>query len=158
MYVSTVSASTKGADTLNTDGRTNSAEQLSQLDKDDFLRLLTTELRYQDPMNPVKDQDFIAQLAQFSALEQTQNLAKVMEEFVKDQEKMGILAQATHLLGKVVTAQRADGDGPVTGMVEGIRLVDGVPHLLVAGQTFSLWEVQIIRAAGATVTTSDGRS
>jgi flagellar basal-body rod modification protein FlgD len=42
--------------------------------KEDFLRLLVTQLTYQDPLNPVDNQEFIAQTAQFSALEQMQNL------------------------------------------------------------------------------------
>jgi flagellar basal-body rod modification protein FlgD len=46
----------------------------NDLDKDAFLRLLTTQLSHQDPLNPMEDREFIAQLAQFSALEQMQNL------------------------------------------------------------------------------------
>ena len=49
------------------------------LDKDAFLRLLTTQLANQDPLNPIEDREFIAQLAQFSSLEQMQNLNKNME-------------------------------------------------------------------------------
>ncbi|NLW39409.1 MAG: hypothetical protein GXY96_00565 [Tissierellia bacterium] len=44
-----------------------------------FLRLLTTQLANQDPLNPMEDREFIAQLAQFSALEQMQNLNKTVE-------------------------------------------------------------------------------
>jgi flagellar basal-body rod modification protein FlgD len=43
--------------------------------KDDFLQLLVTKLRYQDPLNPLQDEDFAAQLAQFSSLEQMQNIS-----------------------------------------------------------------------------------
>ena len=51
------------------------------LGKDAFLQLLVTQLRYQDPMNPLDNNDMIAQLAQFSALEQTENLNKNFEKF-----------------------------------------------------------------------------
>ena len=55
----------------------NSAK--NDLDKDAFLRLLTTQLANQDPLNPIEDREFIAQLAQFSSLEQMQNLNKNVE-------------------------------------------------------------------------------
>lgn len=51
----------------------------TDLDKDAFLRLLTTQLANQDPLNPMEDKEFIAQLAQFSSLEQMQNLNKNVE-------------------------------------------------------------------------------
>ena len=51
----------------------------NDLDKMAFLRLLTTQLANQDPLNPMEDREFIAQLAQFSALEQMQNLNKTAE-------------------------------------------------------------------------------
>lgn len=51
----------------------------NDLDKDAFLRLLTTQLANQDPLNPMEDREFIAQLAQFSSLEQMQNLNKNVE-------------------------------------------------------------------------------
>lgn len=47
----------------------------SELGRDDFLQLLVTKLQYQDPLNPMNDDDFIAQLAQFSSLEQMKNIA-----------------------------------------------------------------------------------
>lgn len=50
----------------------------AELGKDDFLKLLVTQMANQDPLNPMKNEDFIAQLAQFTSLEQMQNVAKTM--------------------------------------------------------------------------------
>ena len=51
----------------------------SELDKDAFLRLLIAQLSNQDPLNPMDDREFIAQMAQFSALEQMTNMTKTLE-------------------------------------------------------------------------------
>ncbi len=64
---------------INTDyynGAVNKQQEskASQLDKDDFLKLLVTQLRYQNPLEPMDNNEYIAQLAQFSSLEQMQNL------------------------------------------------------------------------------------
>ncbi len=60
---------TKGVDT----------KGMHNLDKDAFLKLLTTQLANQDPLNPIEDREFIAQLAQFSSLEQMTALNKTVE-------------------------------------------------------------------------------
>lgn len=51
----------------------------NDLDKNAFLKLLTTQLSNQDPLNPIEDKEFIAQLAQFSSLEQMTSLNKTLE-------------------------------------------------------------------------------
>ena len=77
------------------------------LGKDAFLQLLVTQLRYQDPMNPLDNNDMIAQLAQFSALEQTENLNKNFEKFRAD----SLSANAVALIGGEVTAAKIVNDG-----------------------------------------------
>lgn len=85
----------------------------NDLDKDAFLRLLTTQLANQDPLNPVEDREFIAQLAQFSSLEQMQNLNKNMEGFGKEiLESIEIMninqIQANiHILEEVISMRKA---------------------------------------------------
>ncbi len=69
----------------------------SVLGQDDFLKILITQLRNQDPMEPMQDRDFIAQMATFSSLEQMSSMNKTM------QEMRGImLGQATTYVGKTI--------------------------------------------------------
>ena len=69
-------------------------KNVNNLDKDAFLKLLTTQLSNQDPLNPIEDKDFIAQLAQFSSLEQMTSLNKTFEtnteEMLKSFDNMNL--------------------------------------------------------------------
>ncbi len=62
-----------------TNGVEKSTGSMQSLGKDDFLNLLVTKMQYQDPLEPMNDEDFIAQLAQFSSLEQMSNIADGIE-------------------------------------------------------------------------------
>ncbi|HSB73585.1 MAG TPA: flagellar hook capping FlgD N-terminal domain-containing protein [Candidatus Methylomirabilis sp.] len=73
------------------------------LGKDDFLRLLTTQLRNQDPLNPMDNTAFVAQTAQFSSLEQLQNMNSTLQQLTTQMGGAGP-ASAAALLGRVVTA------------------------------------------------------
>ncbi len=81
------------------------------LDKDDFLKLLVTQLSHQDPTQPMEDREFIAQMAQFSALEQMTNLNREFSQMAK----MFASGQAIQLLGK--TVELMDGESIVRGKV-----------------------------------------
>lgn len=59
-----------------------------ELDKQAFLQLLTTQLRYQNPMEPMDNREFLAQLAQFSGLEQLQSMGKTMEQVAAGQKPL----------------------------------------------------------------------
>jgi flagellar basal-body rod modification protein FlgD len=86
---------------------TNRISSNSMLGKDEFLNLLVTQLRYQDPMEPMKDTDFVAQLAQFSSLEQ---LSSINTSLDNSSQLNYVLSQtiantmATTLIGKEVIA------------------------------------------------------
>jgi flagellar basal-body rod modification protein FlgD len=88
-----------------------------EMGKDDFLKLLVTQLRYQDPLKPMDDTQFVSQMAQFSSLEQMHNL-----------NTTSLLNQATGLIGKNVTWAISDGDTR-NGIVKSVKIVDGQPKL-----------------------------
>lgn len=96
------------------------------LGQKDFLKLLVTQMQQQDPMNPVKDAEFIGQMAQFSALEQ----AKTM------QEDMSSL-RASGLLGDTVTVNDENNKetGTTTGVVTKVLMENGVSKIFVGGLT-----------------------
>ena len=74
-----------------------------QLDKDDFLKLLVTELQHQDPTNPMQDREFIAQMAQFSSMEQMMNMNKSMESIVDKfnfQTTYGLLGKNVEIISQ----------------------------------------------------------
>jgi flagellar basal-body rod modification protein FlgD len=110
------------------EGNLKAFEKKEELGKQDFLNLLVTQLRHQDPMQPTANEEFVAQLAQFSALEASQNIDKSMTDlsttmngFVASQtqnDHYRTNAAATSLLGKDVkmdaSLQDFDGRNPMT--------------------------------------------
>ncbi|UQD51711.1 flagellar hook assembly protein FlgD [Bacillus methanolicus] len=93
------------------------------LGKDDFLKILITQLQNQDPLNPMQDKDFIAQMAQFSTLEQMTNMENSLENFLKSQEQNYML-QASMLIGKTVTFLDANNEEK-TAVVKSVSFKDG---------------------------------
>lgn len=81
----------------------SSSTASSALDKDDFLQLLVTQLQHQDPLNPLDDKEFIAQLAQFSSLEQMNNVASGITAINDTLAKQDTLSAANYI-GKSVVA------------------------------------------------------
>ncbi len=107
------------------------------LDKDAFLQLLVTQLRYQDPLSPMDDKQFIAQMAQFTSLEQMQNMNKSFQ-----------MSQSYNMIGKFVytskfnsmTGKSDDWDGIVSGVV----IKNGNPYLRIRDKDVSLDDVYAV--------------
>lgn len=100
------------------------------MDQDAFLKLLVTQLSNQDPLKPMEDKEFIAQLAQFSSLEQMQNINKNLQTFTDGFMSSESGYQAVSLIGKTVTA--VDPDNPektIKGKVEYVQFDGGVAML-----------------------------
>ena len=110
------------------------------LDKNDFLKILITQLSHQDPTQPMDDKAFIAQMAQFSSLEQMTNmsdgLAKVANLVAK--------SQAVGLLGNVVEV--FNGAETVSGIVDAVTGGD-FPQILVNGQYYDYSQVQKVKTS-----------
>jgi len=111
----------------------------SQLGKDDFLKLLITQLQNQDPTSPMEDTEFISQMAQFSSLEQMTNMStsfNKMASFLNSSE-------AYSTLGK--TVELNIGDTTTTGVVEGATRGDN-PQILVNGMYYNMDKISAIYA------------
>lgn len=102
--------------------------------KDAFMKILIAQLQNQDPTNPMKDNEFIAQMAQFSALEQTMNMASAFEKFAKSQTDAQLI-QYNQFVGQTVkwheVTKDKDADGkPIiaegTNTIQSIKYKDGI--------------------------------
>jgi flagellar basal-body rod modification protein FlgD len=112
-------------------GETSFPTPKQTLDADDFMKILMTQLTAQDPMNPMKDTEFIAQMANFSSLEQMRTLSQSFTSYSNDQK----MAAAPSYLGCEVTVKDA-AEGDITGVVEAITLKEGAPALVINGKTY----------------------
>jgi len=119
-----------GTSSSNSTSSTTSSDAAltSQLGPTAFLQLLTTQLSNQDPLNPMDDTQSVSQLAQFSALQASQNLETSFANF---QSNFAVL-QSSQLVGKQVTVNSTDSSGntsSITGTVSYISVVNGNPEL-----------------------------
>jgi flagellar basal-body rod modification protein FlgD len=110
------------------------------LDRNDFLKILITQLSHQDPTQPVEDKEFIAQMAQFSSLEQITN----MNEGLSKVADLVARSQALNVLGSRVDI--ADGEAKVSGIVDAVTTGD-FPQVLVNGKYYDFSQVQTIKRA-----------
>ncbi|MBR1873783.1 MAG: hypothetical protein IJ807_02685 [Eubacterium sp.] len=105
----------------------------SNLGKDEFLKLLTTQLSYQDPLNPQSDNEFIAQLAQFSSLEQMQNLNSTFNN-----------TSAYSLIDKYVEIESSDSTGSSTsaeGIVDSVKVNKDGAQVVIDGVSYDVADI-----------------
>ncbi len=121
----------------------------SQALQDQFLTLLVSQLKNQNPLEPMKNDEFLAQTAQFQALSEMQKLNKSMTAFMAQSQ----LNNASALIGKQVTALNSDGD-TVTGVVSSVQLNGSDTLLEIDGKLVSLSGVTKVEAASAGVSSA----
>lgn len=131
----------------------------SALGKDDFLQLLVSELKNQDPLSPVDNKDTMAQLAQFSSLEQMTNVATAVDNLSKlltQQSEMTLFTQAASLIGKEVSWLDAD-QKTQSGVVESVGWGDnGSVMVKVGDNIIDMNSIGIVSAAGQSGTDGTG--
>ncbi|WP_062307953.1 flagellar hook capping FlgD N-terminal domain-containing protein [Alicyclobacillus sendaiensis] len=115
----------------------------NSLNENDFLQLLVTQLQNQDPLNPVDNTQMLAQLAQFSALEEMTQVAETdaqIQSAVQSLESEMSLLMAHSLIGASVTVQDANGNR-VQGTVSSVTMSQGTPQVVVNGTSYPLTQV-----------------
>jgi flagellar basal-body rod modification protein FlgD len=119
----------------------------SNVDKDAFMKLLVSQLQNQDPMAPQDNQQFIAQLAQFSSLEQMQQLNENILGLAVLQQSNALMAQLTQssaLIGQQVQYIDPQSEQELTGTVSQVKIKDGMATLLIDGEDVPLGNVTTI--------------
>ncbi len=106
-----------------------------RMGRDEFTKILITQLQYQDPLDPMDDREFIVQLTQFSMLEQLHNLTDAKQQ-----------SSVMSLLGKQVAGTDEDGNW-VEGTVSGIKNFNGTPALEVDGKLIEMKHVEEVKQA-----------
>ena len=138
---------------------TDQASSSDNLGKDAFMELLVTQMKNQDPMNPQSNEDFIAQLASFSSLEQMEQMNENLLGMAILEESNALLSQLTEgaaLIGKQVSwTDPATGLGG-SGVVDSIKLEEGLSFLQVSGTKVPLYQVgEVTEPADVTDTDAD---
>ncbi len=112
--------------------------QKEGLDKDDFLKILITQLSNQDPTKPMEDKEFIAQMAQFSTLEQMTNMNSGFNKVAETIQS----SQALGMLGHTVEIET--GENLISGKVEAVTGGE-FPNILVDGKYYGMESISRIR-------------
>lgn len=124
-----------------------SATGMKTLGQNDFLKLISVQMQSQDPLNPMKDTEFISQMANFTSLEQMKNLSTSFASFIGEQRSV----DAQSYLGKTVTVLDSE-KGPITGQVSSVTFEDGMPRIMVGGKAYDPAFITTIHAAAAATT------
>jgi flagellar basal-body rod modification protein FlgD len=128
---STTTKTSTGTSATNTASTSKSSDASKGIDKETFLKLFTTQLQYQDPLNPMDASAFTTQLAQFSSLEQLYNINDNLKSMTSSQNSL-LPALSAGLIGKKVTLN----DG-TSGKVAGIGY-DGTSTKLILDNSNSI--------------------
>jgi flagellar basal-body rod modification protein FlgD len=144
--ISAIGTTTSTPSTVGADGTTTFSAGIDRtaMDTNTFLKLLVAQLQYQDPSNPADSSAFMAQTAQFTAVEKMQQLTDLQQQVLDAARGQ----TATGLVGRTVTYTDASGLSR-TGVATACTLGGGTPRLTVDGQQVDLASVTSV-AVGTT--------
>jgi flagellar basal-body rod modification protein FlgD len=147
-----VTGVTSAPTTSTADGTTfSTGTDRTAMDTNTFLKLLVAQLKYQDPSNPTDSSQFLAQTAQFTAVEKTTQLTDLTQKVLDAQNSQ----TATSLLGKTVSYTDASGAAR-TGLVTGCTLGASSPNLTVDGLQILLTSVTGVTTAASPTASTTG--
>ncbi len=128
------------------------SDQASELDRGSFLQLLVTQMRNQDPLDPASNEQMIAQLAEFSALEEMQNLNENIVGLAVLQQNNALMSQLTNsssLIGMTVTYVDPTSGESATGTVSSVKIEEGLAVLSIDGKDIPLANVTEVTGQGS---------
>ena len=120
-------------ETMSQSSVSKATSEQNGMDKDAFLQLLVAQMKYQDPLQPTSNTEYISQYATFSQVEQMQNMAATME-----------LTRASSMVGKLVTVESTNAAGEtkqVQGMVEYVSYENNKAYVSIDGTLYSADDV-----------------
>ncbi|OPX88933.1 flagellar hook capping FlgD N-terminal domain-containing protein [Pelotomaculum sp. PtaB.Bin117] len=148
MAVSSTSSATSATNDYQYSASNKTRTVAKNLDKNAFLQLLVTQLKNQDPSSPQDSSQFVAQMAQFSMLEQLTNLNDEITKLKLSQD----MSQASALIGHQVkiTSVSTDSNGnstnsEVSGQVEKVTVTDDTVQVYVNGTAYGLDKVTEVK-------------
>jgi len=136
-------AAVNSSTSTNTTYDTSTLMASKTMGQDEFLQLLVAQLSSQDPLNPTKDTEFVAQMAQFTALEQTKTMSEEISAMRNEQEFL----ESHQFLGRAVELK--NGSETISGVVTAVKVVDGVTKIEVNGE---LYELGLVNSVSLTQT------
>jgi flagellar basal-body rod modification protein FlgD len=124
-----MSSTVNGIDTSKATDLSSVDNQSSGLDKDTFLKLLVAEMQYQDPLEPSSSTEYMSQMAQFTSVEEMENLNSAFNK-----------SNAESLVGSYVIMKTTDATGNedyVSGLVDYVTITNGKPYLSINDSYYS---------------------